>query len=172
MSEQILVAYATSYGSTQEVADHVAATLRERGFQVELQVMRKVRSLTGYDAIVMGAPLYMFHWHKDALRFLSQHRKALRERPVALFALGPFTTGDDGEWHRSQEQLDGDLAKYPWLRPNAQVIFGGRFDPAKLRFPYSWIGPLKRLSATDLRDWEVIHRWAEQLPAALHIQHR
>jgi menaquinone-dependent protoporphyrinogen oxidase len=71
MSAQVLVTYATSYRSTQEVAENVAGTLRESGFQVELEAMRKARSLTGYDAIVMGAPLYMFHWHKDARRFLS-----------------------------------------------------------------------------------------------------
>jgi len=29
----------------------------------------------GYTAVVLGAPIYMFHWHKDVLHFLSQHGK-------------------------------------------------------------------------------------------------
>ncbi len=37
MSSSVLVAYATRYGSTQEVAEAVAATLRERAFEVDLQ---------------------------------------------------------------------------------------------------------------------------------------
>lgn len=75
MLNSILIAYATRYGSTQEVAEAIAATLHERGLEVELQPVRKVRTLEGYGAVVLGAPLYMFHWHKDALRFISQHRK-------------------------------------------------------------------------------------------------
>jgi len=84
VSTPVLVTYATSYGSTQEVAEKVASTLGECGLRVELQAMQKVRSLSEYDAIVMGSPLYMFHWHKDALHFLSQHCKELVVKPVAF----------------------------------------------------------------------------------------
>ena len=45
MSASVLVAYATRYGSTQEVAEAVAATLRERGLEVDVQPMRKVSGL-------------------------------------------------------------------------------------------------------------------------------
>ena len=71
MSASILVAYATRYGSTQEVAEAVAETLRDRGLEVDIGPMRDVRALDQYHAVVLGAPLYMFHWHKDALHFLS-----------------------------------------------------------------------------------------------------
>ena len=90
MSVSDLEGYATRYGSTQEVAEAVAATLREQGLTVDIQPMRQVRTLDQYHAIVLGAPLYMFHWHKDALHFLARHREALTARPVAVFALGPF----------------------------------------------------------------------------------
>ncbi len=43
----VLVAYATYYGSTQEVAEAVAATLRERGLEVDVQSMREVQTLEG-----------------------------------------------------------------------------------------------------------------------------
>ena len=54
MSDSILVVYATRYGSTQEVAEAVAGTLRERGLEVDLQPMRNVRSLEGYRAVVLA----------------------------------------------------------------------------------------------------------------------
>ena len=57
MSASVLVAYATRYGSTQEVAEAVAATLRERGLEVDIQPMREVRALDQYRAVVLGAPL-------------------------------------------------------------------------------------------------------------------
>jgi len=165
MSVSVLVAYATNYGSTQEIAEQVAATLRERGLEVDLQPMRQVRTLEGYRAVVLGAPLFMFHWHKDALQFLSRNREALTELPVAIFAGGPFSTGDEKEWQEVRSQLDKELAKFPWLSPVAVEVVGGRFDPTKLRFPLNLLPALKQMPASDLRDWTAIRAWASNLAA-------
>jgi len=54
MSSCVLVGYATRYGSTQEVAEAVAATLRESGLKVDIQPMRQVRTLEGYRGVVRG----------------------------------------------------------------------------------------------------------------------
>jgi menaquinone-dependent protoporphyrinogen oxidase len=165
VSTLVLVGYATRYGSTQEVAEAVAARLRECGLAVDVQPQRKVRTLAGYSAVVLGAPLYMFRWHKDALRFLSRHQ-VLTERPVAVFALGPVHDPyDEKEWQDSRAQLDKELAKFPWLTPVALEVFGGRYDPAKLRFPISLFAGNE--PASDLRDWTAIRAWASNLAAKL-----
>jgi len=44
MSDSILVAYATRYGSTQEVAETIAATLRASSLAVDVQPAKQVRS--------------------------------------------------------------------------------------------------------------------------------
>src|SRR5215469_9680595 len=105
MSTSVLVAYATRYGSTQEVAEAIAATLREGGLAVDLQPAQDVRTLDQYRVVLLGAPLSLFHWHKDALHFLARHREALTQRPVAIFALGPFHT-DEQEFQAVREQLE------------------------------------------------------------------
>lgn len=166
MSTSILVGYATSYGSTQEVAEAISATLRESGLPVEIKPLREVRTLAGYGAVVMGAPLIMFHWHKDALSFLSRHRKALTERPVAVFALGPtHDPHDEQEWQDSRAQLNKELAKYPWFNPVALEMFGGKYDPEKLRFPLKMMAGKE--PAIDLRDWTAIRAWASNLAVKL-----
>ena len=166
MSASILVGYATRYGSTQEVAEAVAATLRECGLDVDIQPLRKVSTLAGYSAVVLGAPLFMFRWHKDALRFLSRYRKALVECPVAAFALGPtHVPYDEKEWQDSRAQLDKELAKFPWFKPAALEMFGGKYDPAYLRFPLKMLAGKE--PASDLRDWTVIRAWAEGLKPIL-----
>jgi menaquinone-dependent protoporphyrinogen oxidase len=166
MSSLVLVGYATRYGSTQEVAEAVAATLRECGLEVDIQPMRKVSTLAGYTAVVLGAPLFMFRWHKDALRFLSRHREALKERPVAVFALGPtHEPYDEKEWQDSHAQLDKELAKFPWFKPAALVMFGGKYDPALLRFPLKMLAGKE--PASDLRDWAAIRAWAADLKPIL-----
>jgi menaquinone-dependent protoporphyrinogen oxidase len=166
METKVLVAYASSYGSTQEIAEVISETLRSQGLAVDLQPIRKVRKLEGYSAVVLGAPLYMFHWHKEALRFLSQHRKILANKlPVAIFAGGPFAKGDGNEWLEVRAKLDLELAKFPWLTPISVQMVGGKFDPAKLRFPYNLIPALKKMPASDLRDWVAIRAWASSLAA-------
>jgi menaquinone-dependent protoporphyrinogen oxidase len=166
MPTSVLVGYATRYGSTREVAEAVAAALREQGLAVDVQPMREVRTLAGYSAVVLGAPLYMFRWHKDARRFLSRHRQALEERPVAVFALGPVhDPHDEQEWQDSRSQLAKELARFPWFAPVALELFGGRYDPEKLRFPISLFAGNE--PASDLRDWAAIRAWASNFAAEL-----
>ena len=164
MAISILVGYATKYGSTQEVAGAIAETLREGGVTVDLQPMRAVQSLEGYTALVLGAPLYMFHWHKDAKSFLSRHRQALMGRPAAVFALGPFEDVPK-QWQDVRANLDKELAGFPWFAPIAVEVFGGVFDPAKLTFPYNLVPGLKKMPVSDIRDWNAIRAWANSLPA-------
>jgi menaquinone-dependent protoporphyrinogen oxidase len=171
MTDSILVGYATRYGSTQEVAEAVAAVLREGRFTADLQLLSEVRSLEGYSAVVMGAPLFLFKWHKDALRFLARQRDALMERPVAVFALGPVhDPHDEKEWQDSHAQLDKELAKFPWFRPVALEIFGGKYDPTKLRFPLSAFAGAE--PASDIRDWDAIRAWAAGLKPLLTAERK
>jgi menaquinone-dependent protoporphyrinogen oxidase len=166
MSASILVGYATRYGTTRESAEAVASVLREQGFAVDVNLAREVRSLNGYSAVVLGAPLFMFHWHKDALQFLSRHQKALKERPVAVFALGPtHDPYDEQEWKDSRDQLDKELAKVPWFTPVVIEIFGGKYDPAMLRFPLNLFAG--KTPASDIRDLSAVRAWASSLVAML-----
>ncbi len=161
-AKSVLVAYASRFGSTQEVAEAITTALRDAGMEVELQPMQEVQRLDGYDAVVLGAALYNARWHQDAHQFLTKHQAVLKQRPVAVFSLGPMGTGD-GAMRSSHRQLDKELAKYPWLKPVALQIFAGKYDGTK-----PGLGSFYRLLPTrDYRDWEAIRAWAKALPAQL-----
>ena len=162
----LLVTYATKYGSTEEVAEAVAIAIREAGVDVETRSMRDVLTLDGYDGVVLGAALYMSRLHSDARRFLSTHSAALSSRPVALFAPGPIQNVEK-EWDGARLQLTKELAKFPWFAPISTVIFGGKFDPTKLGFPFNLLPPLRKIPASDARDWTAIRTWAKEQAAAL-----
>ncbi|MCB0108192.1 MAG: hypothetical protein KDE53_19865, partial [Caldilineaceae bacterium] len=137
-ADAILITFATRHGSTAEVADAVAETLRERGLTVDLRPVNEVQTLAGYRGVVMGAPLYLFRWHKDVKHFLADHQQAIAELPTAIFALGPFEDKPE-DWAGVRAQLDKELTRFPWLQPVAIEIVGGKFDPATLRFPYNLV---------------------------------
>ncbi len=162
MATTILVAYVTKYGSTQEIAEAITRQLRESGFEVDIQPMKKVRTIAPYQAVVLGAPMYMFHLVRDTLRFLSHFKMALIEKQTAIFSLGPFNDVEK-EWAEVRGQFDKELAKVPWFMPVAKEVFGGKFDPTKLSFPLNLLPALKQIPASDIRDWTKIRKWTDVL---------
>jgi len=161
-AKSILLAYASRFGSTQEVAETIAATLREAELEVDLHLMQDVRSLNRYSAIVLGAAIYNAKWNADAHQFVSQHQDALTQLPVVIFTLGPLSTSDAAK-RNSRRQLDSELAKYPWLKPVAVEIFAGKYDPSKPGMGFFD----KFVPARDLRNWDAIRAWAKALSAQL-----
>lgn len=165
----VLVAYATKYGSTREVAEAIAARLRERGIKIDVRAAGDVDSVDGYDAVVFGGALYYFRLRREGRRFLSRHRKALSGMPVAVFGMGPI--GDTEEQYvDARRHLDKSLNKNESIAPVAVTVFGGAFDPSGLRFPDA--NPaMKKLPPSDIRDWEAIEAWADSLPEAFGRRH-
>lgn len=164
MPRTVLVAFATMYGSTKEVAEAIASALRGVGVDADVKPARDVKKLDGYGAVVLGAPLIVHKLQKDARGFLSRHERALKGLPLAVFALGPCKNPrDDKEWADCRGQFDGVLAGLGGLKPIAAELFGGRFDPALLKFPWNKMAGSE--PASDARDWNAIEAWAAGLPA-------
>jgi menaquinone-dependent protoporphyrinogen oxidase len=152
----LLVAYGTKHGSTQEAAEAIAARMQRAGREVELRRAADVDDVTLYDGVVLGGSLYFGHWHEDAVRFLSKHRRELSKLPVSVFALGP-KSAEPQDLAESRAQLDKALQKAPEVEPRSVAIFGGVIDPAKLHFP------LNHMPASDARDWNAIEAWTNEI---------
>lgn len=153
VTQRVLVAYASKRGSTREVADAVAATLREHGCEVDLEPAAKVKDAEAYDGVVLGGALYRGGWHRGARRFLRRHRRRLARVPTAVLALGPRRDGAEA-FERSRRQLERALAKVPDVEPVATAVFGG----------------VDRERGIDFRDWDAIRTWAESFGARLEDQ--
>ena len=163
----VLIAYATKYGATREVAEVVAEVLADGGVECEVRDAGDMRDISEYSAVVLGSALYYFMLHGDAKRFLARNRKALAGMPVALFALGPFSDTPD-EMSSARGTVDKYLAKADWLTPVAVAVFGGRHDPDNLRFPDN--NPaMRKMPPSDARNWDTIRAWAATLPPLLGV---
>lgn len=175
MTNSILVSYATRYGSTQEVAKVVAETIKKRGFSVELLPMRNVSNLHAYEAVVIGAPIYIGRWHEEMRKFLQTHQIWLQKLPVALFTLGPIHN-EAQEIENAKLNVEQELATYNWVDPIEQVVFVGSYDPEKLNFAHKLLtklpaSPLHELPPVDERNWHAIRLWAEHLADKLWELH-
>ena len=154
MSERVLIAYGSKHGSTAETSDAIAGMLRESGLEADISEAARVTTLEDYDAVIVAGSLYMGHWHPDSREFIKRFAAELGEMPVAIFAMGPKTSEPD-DIASAREQLDLALNRLPYVGADPIAVFGGVISPEKLHFPFS------RLPASDARDWDVIHAFAE-----------
>lgn len=165
----VLVAYASKRGSTAEIAETVAATLRREGLGVCLEPAGSVKSLEDYDAVVLGSAVYMRRWRGDARHFLKKHRKALRQLPFWAFSSGPVgdPADDKGDWMEPPKLAE----KVEELGARGHVVFGGCLpaEPRGMMEKAMVEGVPKEYR--DRRDWREIRAWAHQVAGDLTLAH-
>ncbi len=167
MKSHILVAYATKYGSTAEIADKIGAVLRDEGLSAEVSPVTEVKDLSHYTAVVLGSGVYIGKWRKKAASFLKTHEKALSHRTVWLFSSGPTGEGE------AKEIMDGwtfpqDLqAVADRIAPRDIVVFHGEIDSDKMNFIEKKMIKVVKAPHGDFRDWDAISAWARDIAATI-----
>jgi menaquinone-dependent protoporphyrinogen oxidase len=161
----VLVAYASKRGSTAEIAETIAATLRREGLGVCLEPAEAVQSLDRYDAVVLGSAVYMKRWRGDARHFLKKHRKALRHKPFWVFSSGPVgdPSKDNPEWTEPPDLAE----KIEELGGREHVIFGGCLPAEPSGFVEKAMVEGTPREHRDRRNWAAIREWAHQIASQL-----
>src|SRR4051795_5504010 len=162
MNERVLIAYGSKHGSTAAPAESVAGMLREAGVEADICEAAAVKTLDGYDAVVVAGSIYAGRWHADACKFVKRFEGDLRARPTAIFAMGPKTS-DPQDLASARAQLDGALKRLPDVSADPIAVFGGVIAPAKLHFPFN------HMPATDARDWNQISAFADYFGERLSV---
>ena len=87
---RVLVAAASKYGATQEIADAIGRVLTERGLETVLRRVDDLVDVSEYESFVLGSAVYAGHWLEQARRFVEAHEDELADRPTWLFSSGPI----------------------------------------------------------------------------------
>lgn len=189
--KKILVAYATNSGSTAEVAQAVGEELSKNGSQVEVQQIKDVISLSGYDAVVVGAPMIM-GWHLSAVNFVKKNAQALSKMRTAYFmTAASLTQTEHGNYGEISISMDPRLAKppknpgllsfkerystvdnyvpsalkaAPGVKPVSVALFGGRLDLFRLKWWQKlFVLIVIQAQPGEFRNWSFIREWAASL---------
>lgn len=174
MSNKILVAYASRAGSTSGVAEAIGKTLAEGGAQVDVRLMKDVKELAPYRAVVAGSAIRGSKWLPEAMQFLQANRSTLNHKPFATFlvCITLAMPNADGQYR----QFVSDFLKpvRSLAKPVSEGLFAGALDYSKVPAIPEGI-QLRILSAAsktpegDYRDWNAIRAWAKQLKPLLEI---
>jgi menaquinone-dependent protoporphyrinogen oxidase len=160
----VLVAYASKHASTAEIAERIAAAMRDAGCDAQAIPAAEVHDVSGYEAVVLGSAVYAKRWQRDARSFARRHAAALRTRPVWLFSSGPFGSADE---HPTAPTPPIATKLVEQLGAREHVMFGGRAptDPGNFveRAMLKNTPPERR----DARDWAAIDAWGSSVAGEL-----
>ena len=167
MTYRILIAYASKYGATAEIAREIGKVLSESGLKVNVLAADKVTDVTPFDAVVLGSAVYAGSWRQEAVQFLEDYQVPLTKIPIWLFSSGPMGAGDPVTlahgWHFPSAQLP--VANHIHARDIA--LFNGVLDMDKLNFVEKQVIKEFQSASGDFRDWKAIHNWAVSIAVSL-----
>ncbi len=167
MDAQVLIAYATKYGATAEIAEKIGQVLRQAGLHADVLPAQRVDDLSPYKAVILGSAVYMGQWRKEAATFLKANEEALSKRPVWLFSSGPSGEGDPVQLLEGWRLPKAQQPAADRIHPRDIAVFGGALDPKKMNFFENWV--LKNVKAPpgDFRNWDAIDAWAQTISDTL-----
>jgi menaquinone-dependent protoporphyrinogen oxidase len=159
----VLVAYASKYGSTAEIAGRIARVLKGEGHRVQLRDASEVGQVAEFDAVVLGSAVYAGQWRKSAVELMLSNESSLSKIPVWFFSSGPTGEGKPAALMNGWEFPDSLEQAARRIEPRGIEFFHGVLDPEQLSLPEKLI--VKGLGAPlgDFRDWEQIEVWAENI---------
>jgi menaquinone-dependent protoporphyrinogen oxidase len=167
MEPKVLVAYATKYGSTREIAEKIGEVIREANYLVDVIPVEEVTDLRAYGAVVLGSAVYVGQWRKEAGTFLKDNEEELTKREVWLFSSGPTGKGDPEELMEGFHFPQSLQPVADRIQPRGIVFFHGALDLKKLGLPEKVVVKGIKAPLGDYRDWDAITLWAKSIVEVL-----
>lgn len=169
MNTRILVAYASMFGSTMEIAQVIGTALRDAHTVVDVRAVNEVNDVHPYHAVVVGSAIYNGQWLPDAVHFVRIHEAMLCQVPIAYFAVCMLLQRDTPQHRRTvATYLHAVRHVAPHVEPVDVAMFAGKLRYRNLPLLQRLLFAGKaRLPWGDFRDWNAIRAWATELRAAL-----
>ena len=170
----VLVTYGSRYGSTKQISEFMAKTIKEKGHAVDLYEASKTpSSIEEYDVVLIGSGIQIGKWKNTALNFLKKHQKTLREKRTGLFVSCVFSMYPD-KLEASRKKFLIDVANKYGLEPAGLGLFGSCLDfTGKKGLKYNITVNIMKKDLAEMgieydetyefRDWQKIKEWTENL---------
>lgn len=164
---RVLVGYATAAGSTQGIAERIAAGLTDLA-DIDVRPLGPDVDPAGYAAFVIGSAVHNQAWLPAALDFLGRGRPVLADHPLWCFSVAG--AAPRGPVSRAVVRMEVERIEsgFPHgLAPREHRVFAGvvAVDGLPLWGRLFWRAIGGRPG--DHRDWPAVDRWSADVAAAL-----
>lgn len=163
---RVLVAHASRFGSTREIAERIGARLRSAGLETTVLPVEEADP-AAFDAVVLGSGVYSGHWAPAAAALVRERAADLSSRPLWLFSSGPVGTNPAYKPTDPAEAKDARRT----LNPRDHRTFCGSWDRSKAAL--ADLSGTERFVARhllpegDFREWPAIEAWADGIAREL-----
>ncbi len=163
--QRILVAYASTFGSTAEVAEAIGEALHRDDTAVDVRPVVDVNDLVAYDAAIVASGIYNGTWLPEAIAFLRAFAPTLQDMPVAYVAVCMMLYRETP--HRrsmAATYMQTVRVAVPQIVPVSIGLFAGKLRYRNLALMERILFLLtSRLPPGDYRDWTAIRDWAAEI---------
>ncbi len=165
MNNKILVAYASKSGTTVDVAQAIGKSLSAKGATVDVLPIKSIKSLDGYRAFVVGSGIRMGSWLPEAVDFVKKNQAQLNQTSTVFFTVHMLNVDDSETSRQARAAYTAPVRQI--VNPKAEAFFAGRMDFSKLSFFEAMISKAMKAEERDLRDWNKIRAWGENIYSTL-----
>lgn len=139
---RILVAYATVEGQTRKIAQFLADGLVQRRCSAELADLAaglQPPDPSGFDGVILAAPVHMARHHPAAIDFAARAAAALNAKPSAFVSVSLHAmSGDPEDAEEVAQYMEGFRQATGW-RPSLEHSAAGALRYTRYDFFKRWI---------------------------------
>lgn len=153
---KVLVAYTSKTGTTRNYAEVLASALKGQRFEVDVMTLAEARSLDGYDAVLIGAPINGMQLVPEAVSFVTLNQAKLAGKKTAVFSVSYMYGKARNLWNRAIEKSTAKAASMAGT--SDWKVFPGKIDKpmpgfARLLFGFPADLPIDRHDPEAARAW-------------------
>jgi menaquinone-dependent protoporphyrinogen oxidase len=165
----VLVAYASAFGSTREIAERIAARMGRAMVDVECRQVDDIEAASGYNAVILGSAIHNQEWLPAAMSFVRRAAPQVGDTPVWAFSVGMADGLPKLLRHRAKALQEQRLAEalQSEMPLRDHELFSGVYQASQMPPLLRGLFRLTGGKFGDLRDWEAVDAWADQIIAQL-----
>lgn len=154
MTKNILIAYYTKSGASEEYAKVIAETLKSQGLSVEMyNLADNIPDITSYDTVILGTGVRMFIVYRRWKKLLKQ--KEMKNKHLFMFLSSGMAIEEPDK--AVEKFLQPLIEKYN-LNPNSIIAFPGKTPEKWAKYDESQKETMKP---------DLAKRWAEDIAGQL-----
>ena len=161
MSGRILIACATKYGSTYEIAEFMGDELKKSGLSADVYPAKDVNDVSAYNLVVIGSPVYAGKWLPEATDMIKRNLDRLKGKRVAFFSAGILMKDDTPENREKLKEASKEAIRE--INPVLEGFFAGKMTYRELSLPHKIMVKAVKAPDGDFRDWKKIREWTLSL---------
>lgn len=160
MSKVLLIAYTTKTGTTEEISYEIASVFSEKGIEADVLSVSEIKNLDEYFAVIVGSPVNGMRILPEAIKFVKDNQESLKKIPTAYFNVSYMIDLGREFFRKKISSSINSLSKI--VEPVKTGLFGGKVDTELPAFARVIFG-VKKSAPIDVRDFEKVRKWAEEL---------